>query len=272
LTVIVGILCQNGVVMATDGAATFGTGTLSTIGQQAVRKLIKVNDQILYSSTGAVGISQIIVDGVKRMWEAGSLKGGKAPTPEAMMNAIGKEINQLVLPYLSTAHFQQAVGAGSATAVCKSLMAMPSERKACLFQFDVNGSPERASVDLPFVALGSGQMIADPFLALLKRLLWSQTEPTVAEGRMAAVWTIDHVRRTNPGGVGGDIQLATLECASGGAPKITVVGSEEINEHQQRIESAEQALVNELRSTGAVPQPPAAPVPTEMNPNPARPG
>ncbi len=227
MTVVVGILCQNGVVMAADSAATFSTGTLATIGQQPTRKLVRINNNILYSSTGAIGISQIIADAVKTLWEGDKLKGNK--TAEMVMDIVGRRINELVLPYLSSAHLQQAVGVGGGTAVCKSLISMPAEKKACLFQFDANGSPERSTPELPFVSLGSGQPIADPFLALLKRLLWNDTEPTLAEGRLAAVWTIDHVRRTNPGGVGGEIQLATLEGKSGSLPTVDIMEEDDVN-------------------------------------------
>lgn len=249
--------------MGTDSAATFGTGTQFTIGQQAVKKLVKINDQILYCFTGAVGMSQIIVDAIQTLWSENKLKGKTADT---MMNLVGQRIHQTVLPYLSSAHHQRAaVGSGGESAVCKSLIAMPAERRACLFQFDVNGAPERSTLELPFVAMGSGQAIADPFLALLKRLLWHQTEPTVAEGRMVAVWTIDHVRRTNPYGVGGDIQLATLEETVGQPLRVKIAGSDDVAEHLQRIASAEQALVAELRSTGvaeAVIAPPKLPTPS----------
>ncbi|HEY3520523.1 MAG TPA: hypothetical protein VGK80_05715, partial [Rhodanobacteraceae bacterium] len=85
-------------------------------------------------------------------------------------------------------------------------------------------------------------LIADPFLALLKRLLWPNSEPTLAEGRLAAVWAIDHVRRTNPGGVGGPIQLATLTNADE-----TVKLVDDSEEHLQAIESALQVLAAQIK-------------------------
>jgi len=101
---------------------------------------------------------------------------------------------------------------------------------------------------LPFVAMGSGQGIADPFLAFLKRLLeWEKNLPTLGEGRLAAVWTIKHAVVTNPGGVGGAIQLATLSM-KGGKPTVTMIPEPDIQEHLQQIGGAEAALTNELRT------------------------
>lgn len=255
MTLIVGILCKEGVVIGSDSDATFGTGTSFTIGQQRVQKVRRINDHIIYAGTGAVGLSQILADKIKTLWDSKTFTSGM--TPEAAMDRLGKEIAQLVAPYLQTAQMQRALTGDASTSLCKSLLAMPVGHKACLFQFDYNGAPERA-VDLPFVALGSGQTIADPFLALLRRLLWSSTEPTLAEGRLAAVWTIDHVRRTNAGGVGGDIQLATLESQAGktAMPTVSVASGQDIEEHLQSVSLAEQALVEQL--TGKAAKAPAA--------------
>jgi predicted proteasome-type protease len=258
VTLIVGLLCRDGVVVASDSAATFGTSAAPTIGQQAVQKVRRLNENLIYASTGAVGIAQIVADKLKSLWDAKALSG--AGTPEAAMDKIGKEITQLVGPYLHTAQMQRALTGDASTSLCKSLLAIPVGQVPCLFQFDCNGAPERATPDLPFVALGIGQPIADPFLALLKRLLWPNEEPSLAEGRLAAVWAIDHVRRTNPGGVGGEIQLACLVPKPGKMPSVSVATEQDINEHLQKVALTEAALVEQVRgplSVSEVQLPPA---------------
>lgn len=259
MTLIVGIVCKDGVVMASDSAATFGTQGRPTIGQQDVRKLIRLNDHILYASTGAVGISQVIGDKIKQLWETKTFAGMKSP--ESVMDTVGKNINTVVAPYLQSGQWQHAITGDAQSSLCKSVIAMPVDSKPHLFNFDFNGAPERSTQALPFIALGSGQPIADPFLALLRRLLWSETEPSVAEGRLAAVWVIDHVRRTNPGGVGGPIQLSTLTSNAGGMPQVIEASDADVQEHLQKVESTEKTLVAELRGTRASEVPPAPPTP-----------
>jgi hypothetical protein len=233
--------------MASDSAATFAASGLPTIGQQEIPKLLDLSHSVLYSSTGAVGIAQLIANDIKTGWDAGQL-GGKSP--EEVMNKIGTRIATLVKPYLETAiHTRQLVGE-ALSSLCKSLVAIPVKQTPYLFSFDYNGAPERATTELPFVAMGSGQGIADPFLAFLKRLLeWEKTPPTLGEGRLAAVWTIDHVRRTNPGGVGGAIQLATLSTKDGRAIT-TLISGTNVDEHLQHARSVERALTDELRTSG----------------------
>ena len=260
MTLIVGILCKDGVVMASDSAATFGADGRPTIGQQEIRKVHQVNDCILHGGTGAIGVGQLIQDTLKSLWDANKIRG----TPDAAGNIIGSAINSLVRPYLETAQWQRTITGDASTSLCRSLVAIPVEKRPFLFQFDFNGVPERATAQLPIISVGSGQVIADPFLAFLKRVLWKDSEPSVSEGRLAAVWAIDHVCRTNPGGVGGHVQLATLTSHKPGElPKVQMSTEADIEEHLQRIASAEQVLVNELRGVkpadaNQIPAPPKA--------------
>lgn len=242
--------------MASDSAATFGNGVAATIGQQTVKKVHKLANAMVFASTGAVGIGQVLGDALTHAWNEKRFRDTQ--TPERLMNAVGTCINQTAMPYLQTASAVRQVGAGDGSSSwCKSMVAMDCKGTPCLFTFDVNGAPERASNDLPFVAMGSGQAIADPFLAFLKRLIWAQTPPTLAEGKLVATWTIDHVCKTNPGGVGGAVQLMVLTKGGG----IVEISGAELNEHSQQANGAEQAMLRALRPA-AQPEQPAPPMPT----------
>jgi 20S proteasome alpha/beta subunit len=61
LTLLVGSRCEGGVVVASDSAAAYTSGFLITIGQQEVQKVHKVSDDLVYASTGAIGVSQLII-------------------------------------------------------------------------------------------------------------------------------------------------------------------------------------------------------------------
>jgi 20S proteasome alpha/beta subunit len=189
MTLIIGIVCKDGVVMASDSAASFGKEGVPTIGQQEVRKVHQLSDALLYSSMGAIGMSQVIADALKKSWEQEEF--ANIPTPERVMHTIGMKLIQILVPYLQTATLTRPLIGDASQSLCKSLVAMPVQHVPCLFSFDYNGAPERITEELPFVAMGSGQPIADPFLALLKRLLWQNSQPTLAEGRLAATWTIE---------------------------------------------------------------------------------
>lgn len=263
MTVLVGIQCKDGVVIASDSAATFGANGHATIGQQSVQKVSLIQDRIVFAGTGAVGIAQLIIQSLDAGWTAGVFKNIKSG-PD-MMRLIGVRIGETVAPFLQTGKLQHGLTGEASASLCKSLIALPVVKKFKLFQFDFGGAPEQATEQLPFIALGSGQAIADPFLALLKGMMWSESVPTLAEGRLAAIWTIDHVRRTNPGGVGGEIQLATLTDAT---ESIKMADSGDVDEHLQVVQNGLKALVKEIRGFT---DPNVAPIPPpEFNVAPAQ--
>jgi 20S proteasome alpha/beta subunit len=263
VTLIVGIVCSDGVVMASDSSAALAVGLVPTIGQQPVTKIYKIGDDMLYASTGSIGVSQLIRDSLERLC---SVKGHHKvqSSAEAMGSVQGKIVDQVKKLFDAANAVAPLIGqqAAGATVLCKSLVAFPFKEHPRLFQFDYSGAPEEATNELPFVSLGSGQNIADPFLALLKRALWSDTEPTVAEGRFAAAWTVLHVSKTNFGGVGLPLQMATLSMKDS-KPQIEFMNDP--SEHYEAVEAAEAALRLHVRPGAGAGAPPASPTPPAQN-------
>lgn len=223
--------------MASDSAATYADESSPTIGQQHVTKIHEIDKAILFSSSGSIGVAQLLEERIEHKWR--EYKKNPVAAVQIMQDISKLHHDTLQHLFHSAAMLGQA-GHRSAlgTVHCTCLVAMPVLGEPKLFQFAETGSPYQATHDLPFVALGSGQGIADPFLAFMKRILWTDTRPTLAEARLVAAWTINHVVQTNPGGVGGNIQLATLAIKS---TKPSIEFSDP-DEHQQYIREAEQNL------------------------------
>lgn len=250
MTLIVGIRCSDGVVVASDSAATYAEGAMPTIGQQNVTKLYQLGDGMLYASTGAIGMQQIIRPALKKLSDD-KLHAKAADSADAMLQmakAIVERVRDMIESARSLVPLVGEQNAGASVLV-KSMVAFALKGNACLFTFDFSGAPEEIT-DVPFVALGSGQRIADPFLALLRRVLWSDRAPTLAEGRLVAAWTVRHVSQTNFGGVGGPIQMASLSFDEKGRPSIAFVDAAE---HDANIQDAEAALRQHVLKLGAAP-------------------
>ena len=73
-----------------------------------------------------------------------------------------------------------------------------------------NFQPELKQGRLFFVSMGSGQLLADPFLAFVARVLWKNQMPTVEYGKFGVYWALNHTITHAPGGVGGPIHIAVL--------------------------------------------------------------
>lgn len=261
MTLIVGILCSDGVVLASDSAATYGTGYQYTIGQLPVTKLHPIKGQIIFGATGAVGAAQLIQDKIEALWDEKAL-GGNNATPYGVMHVIGDAIAGKLHKYIAVASTMAPLIGNSAAAgpvTCRCLVGMHVKNEPRLFEFYESGIPESYE-DLRFVAVGSGQTIADPFLALLARVLkWKEKPPTVSEGRFAAIWTVKHTIQTNAGGVGGDIQVLSL-LREGSKFRVDTLAQGNMDEHKLKIEAAEKALydafLGESTTTTAMPTPP----------------
>jgi hypothetical protein len=78
---------------------------------------------------------------------------------------------------------------------------------------EVKGSPDPGRGDRVWrvASMGSGQMLADSFLAHAYRLLFGNRVPRIDRAKLAVSWALDHVIRYNTGGIGGKQQMAVLE-------------------------------------------------------------
>lgn len=253
-----------------DGAATYGTiGGVQTIRQPIKKKLQLIGSQLIVGVSGAVGLGQRIageVEGVQRHGIPIDEKTKKqlhqckpyevmSFLRHALWNIVGRELEiaRISAQTFGTSALQSAI---VQTAVSLLVGGEPS-----LFHFDHQGAVEQVTDDLPFVALGSGQIIADPFLAFIRRIFWDDKPPNVEQGLFAAVWAIQHAIETNAGGVGPPIQIVTF---TKGKDKVwkTQEMPEQSNEERLQFIDALEKEIEKLPATmeeakKAVPPPPA---------------
>lgn len=89
-----------------------------------------------------------------------------------------------------------------------------------------------------FVSMGSGQALADPFLAFVSRVFWKNETPTVKSAKLGVYWVLDHTIKCAPGGVGEPIKLAVLKKDKHWNASLIEDGElEEIAESIQEIEN-----------------------------------
>ncbi len=164
----IGILCEDGVVLGADGMATFGSIGQRTI-QQSTKKLTQIGNCIAIGTSGPVGLGQRFAAIVDELWSNKKFSG-KAPHEattmlrDAFWQYAQKEFEaaKVTAPMLGASALESAIS--------YTVLAMPLGKKPCLVQFNQHCSPELASAGLPFIAIGSGQLLADPFLAFLRRI------------------------------------------------------------------------------------------------------
>jgi hypothetical protein len=124
-----------------------------------------------------------------------------------------------------------------------------------LAEFATNDfQPEIKTDKLFFVSMGSGQMLADPFLAFVSKVLWKNKMPAVDEAKFGVYWVLDHTIKLAPGKVGPPIRLATLRKVE----NVWVAAEQDTQEFAQYVDEIEQHIGKFIRAAveEALPNPP----------------
>jgi len=138
-----------------------------------------------------------------------------------------------------------------------ALVAYPTDKGSQLCEFAIRDlQPELKSSKSWFVSMGSGQLICDPFLGLLRRVFWKEKPPKLNEGIFAVTWALSHAVELNPGEIKDPIHLAILESGSGSASRLD---QNQIGEHLENVAAAEAHLATYFENLSGRGQAPPVP-------------
>ena len=233
-------------MVGADGAATLGSAASPPTVIQPLNKLDILQNHIIMGVSGQVGLAQLYRDRIESLWKANELGIGVTlpDVQRKVCDAIQKDAVPALQRAAASAPFMGPAGAFE-FASTKSVIALPVGGPTGypeLVQCEHSGQTEAATDDLPYVAVGSGQQIADPHLAFLRHVFWPDKLPNVADGIFAVMWTLLHAIRVNPGGVAEPIQLATLERRKGKELRAEKLSEQAVAEHRQHVTDAEKYL------------------------------
>lgn len=231
MTVLVGILCQDGVVIGADSSATFSVGGARTI-EQPTKKLCVIRDQLIVACTGAVGLAQRFERVCETLHEKKELSAEPVEIGKRLSAAAIADFIQTQAHVLGQQRPNQ-VPLGAIVAGWHGQQPYLIEFEAGSFQPEVKAHKNN---QLWFVSMGSGQPIADPFLALLRRSIAPDGSPRLPAGKFMAAWVLHHVCDTNPGGVKEPYHMAVIEV--GENRRARLLDSGELEEHAQAVTAA----------------------------------
>lgn len=246
MTIIIGVLCQDGVVVGTDSSATFSASRVRTI-EQPCKKIEIIDNHIIITGTGQIGLGQRFSEIVDKFWKEKSFRNKSA------VQACRELCELAYKDFISTGVSKGSYG---------SLLAFAANEKFNLCEFSlVDFQPELKTENIWYVAMGSGQTIADPFLGLMRRVFWKNTPPKLNGAIFSVAWALKHTIDLNPGGIKGPSQIAILECTNNGY-RARILSDAEIDEHENSINEAEDYLekykeILEGKSDKKIPEPPA---------------
>jgi hypothetical protein len=191
--------------------------------EQAVQKLFVIEGRYLVAGTGEVGLAQRFNAIVAKAHSDNIFCKG------SHIDA-GKELCLRTRQDFGSTGVQPGVFGG--------LVAYLFHKEVHLCEFALKDlQPEWKEGKMWFTSMGSGQMITDPFLGLLRKVFFKDTVPNLREGIFVAMWALQHAIELNPGGINGPAQIGTLTV--GGAK---IWQDEELQEHIENVKGAENHL------------------------------
>lgn len=240
MTLVIGLQCTDGVVIGADGAATMCDALGQSTIRQNYKKLEMIHQSVIVGNSGPVGLAQMIREKITELWQS---KEFVSATPCQAMGKLRDGIRQPVMRALQDAAVaEKAVGnLALQSALCNTIVAMPVSNKPCLIHLDHQCAPQLATIDLPFMSIGSGQRIADPFLAFLKRIFWPNDLPDINMGTFSVFWTLEHAIHFDPGGVADPKQIINLT-HDGRRWCVNELADSELQEHKESVAAAEDYL------------------------------
>ncbi len=247
MTALVGVLCTDGVVVGTDSAASFTAGQAFTI-KQKVKKLWVAENCAIVAGTGQVGMGQRFTEIVGSTFTNNKCKN-KKPLE------VARE--------LAAASHKDFVNTGAHQGQFGALVAFGASKETHLCEFATRDfQPELKNEKTWFVSMGSGQPITDPFLGLLKKAFFADTQPTLAEGIFTVTWTLQNVFDLCVGHIDGPSQIGVLTKKDDANFAARILTDDEITQHEENARGAERHLAeykNKLQSNKPkedIPEPP----------------
>jgi 20S proteasome alpha/beta subunit len=226
MTVLVGIRCKNGLVIGADSSATFGDGERTrTIEQLTDKKIAIIGENFIVAGTGYVGHHQRFVALINEHYDKGTFLN--KPYTE-----IAKLISNLAINEFASTQSPKQLYSAMVGFSCKSEPYLYEYSGPASFQPEMK-DPN----DMWFASMGSGQSIADPFLALFRQIFWQGSLPNLQGGIFTALWALVHACEVNPGGIKEPIHICVIE-RSGQKFKARKLSEDELLEHRNMVASA----------------------------------
>lgn len=202
MTVIVGVKCTDGVVIGADSIATSANGSVPIMQIESNAKIRIFGKNIIVAATGAIGYAQRLHMCIE------AAVAGKI-FANFKHDRLTQHISEKFILELQKSHAPNHPQFGGLN--FGALIGFVVDEEPCLVEFAANNfQPEYKKDKLFFCSMGSGQALADPFLAFVSKVLWKNALPDVKMGRFGVHWVLSHTLNYAPGMVGPPICAASL--------------------------------------------------------------
>ncbi|MBY0462659.1 MAG: hypothetical protein K2Q34_05725 [Alphaproteobacteria bacterium] len=250
MTVVIGIYCSDGIVIAADSALTIN----GMVEQTYSEKITCVNNDLVIGFAGDLGFSQRYKSCILAAFLDSQ---SKAKTPEEIVKTLCTAgLNE----YLSTHQANLPIEVPTSFVV-----GFVHNEVHCLILLpEKNFQPVMINQDMPFCSIGSGHYLTNPFLCFIKNVFWKRnTVPEVSVGIFSALMALNLAIQVNPGGINGPVHVAVIRKDNENKYYCRKLHEDELSSHQANCDEAlryfaqySHVFDKDVNSSHLIPQPP----------------
>ena len=227
MTAIMGLLCNDGIVIGSDSAVTFNNSKFFTI-EQECKKIDVFHKKVILAGTGDVGLCQRFALIIEKYWLREDL--------DAKHNIeIGKDLSRLAIQDFNYT-FKNPGTFGA-------IVAFPHNDNFHLCEFGLNDfQPEFKNSKIWYISMGIGQNISDPLLGIIRHFFMEEGIPNLQQGIFYLLWVLKHTINLSPTGVKGPPQIAILSRLENNNYEAKILKDEDLFEHHENIDGLEKHI------------------------------
>ena len=225
MTVVVAIKCTDGAVIACDSMLTVG-GFAQQTGQKI--HLLPGGALQIFSFAGDLALAE------RFRAEASNKSSTLVSSPHKLVYALS--IGNALVQNLN------ATGLDPLKADLATVLAFVKDDTPEICMFAWGSQPRFLDRDHFSCTIGSGNLAATPFLKFITDTLLDGRQPNVADGKFLATWAVKYAIETMAQGVGGPIDIATIEKNTYNIWALCELTRADIEETEEAINSAKDAL------------------------------
>lgn len=206
MTAALGVICQDGIVMGSDGASSVVQAGGRIRYERAKQKIwiheVDTSCCVMGVTAGKATSGQFVKYAIKRYIEI-----KKECLPKIDEYDLMFETRRWILDELQR-------GSMNLASPFKALLAFAVNDESPQFMLQLAGSelaPMLIDRDLNYHSIGSGSTIINPFFEFLKEIFWNDQLPTVAEAQIGVVWALQHTIATSSAGVSAPMSIGTMQ-------------------------------------------------------------
>lgn len=236
MTLLVGIHCVDGIVIAADQQASRGPAGQPTVGSPVTKISSIKGNAALFAFSGFTGLGVQLGAAIETSIDLTKTFLGQVAT-------IQNSTRGVILPFVQMARAVQGIVPNAAgEALCGCLVAASFADGLHLLEVSPQGNFDLVD-PMTWTCIGSGQPNADPFMSFVWNVYWKDRRPTLREAVVTAYWGAKTTIESKAPGVGYDVDVFVLE-RQGGAFATRLLTKNDLAESEDFISK----VVEQMRS------------------------